>query len=81
MLRLPAPELPDVVYLEQLTTAIYPGRPADIEYYRHVMNLLTFQAEPPDATPAILSEILADLTRPEISRRPAAPAPGRPAAG
>jgi len=61
ILRLPDPELPDVVYLEQLTTAIYPDRPADIDYYRHVMNLLTFQAEPPDATPAILYQILADV--------------------
>jgi transcriptional regulator with XRE-family HTH domain len=45
MLRLPAPELLDVVYLEQLTTAVYPDTPAEIEYYRHVLNLLTFQVE------------------------------------
>jgi transcriptional regulator with XRE-family HTH domain len=61
MLRLPDPELPDVVYLETLTTAVYPDRRADIDYYRHMMNLLTFQAEPADATPAILRQILGDL--------------------
>jgi len=61
MLRLPDPELPDVIYLEQLTTAVYPDRRVDIDYYRHVMNLLIFQAEPADATPAILRQILADL--------------------
>lgn len=81
MLRLPAPEVPGVIYLEQLTTALYPHTPAEIEYYRHVLNQLTLQAEPPDATPAILHQILAGLTQPAVARPPAAAGtgPGRPA--
>ena len=63
VLRLPDPELPDVVYLEQLTNAAYPDRPAEIDYYWHLMNLLTFQAEPAGATPAILGQTLDDLQR------------------
>jgi transcriptional regulator with XRE-family HTH domain len=61
VLRLPDPGIPDVVYLEQLTTAVYPDRPADIDYYRHIMNLLTLQAESAGATPKVLYKILADL--------------------
>jgi transcriptional regulator with XRE-family HTH domain len=61
MLRLPEPELPEVIYLEQLTTAVYPSRADDIEYYRHILNRLAVQAEPPAATPAILRRILREL--------------------
>lgn len=61
LLRLPAPELPDVVYLEQLTTAIYPDRPTELEYYRHIMNLLAVQAAPAPATPKILHKILSEI--------------------
>jgi hypothetical protein len=58
MLRLPAPDLPDVVYLEQLTTAVYPDKPSELEYYRHIMNRLAVQAEPAAATPEVLRQIL-----------------------
>jgi transcriptional regulator with XRE-family HTH domain len=61
LLRLPEPELPDVVYLEQLTSALYPERPGDIDYYRDVMNRLATQAERPAATPGILRRILREL--------------------
>jgi hypothetical protein len=52
-----------VVYLEHLGTAVYPDRPADLDYYRHLMNLLTIRAEAPDATPEILGRILAEVRR------------------
>ncbi|MBO0801716.1 MAG: helix-turn-helix domain-containing protein [Nocardiopsaceae bacterium] len=61
VLRLPDPDLPDVAYLEHLNTAVYPDRPADLEYYRHWMNLLTTQAEDADATPDILRRLLAEI--------------------
>ena len=32
VLRLPDPELPDVAHLEHLGAAIYPDRPADLDY-------------------------------------------------
>jgi transcriptional regulator with XRE-family HTH domain len=61
LLRLPEPELPDVVYLEQLTIAQFPDRPAEIDYYLHIMNRLVIEAAPAQATPTILRRILKEL--------------------
>jgi transcriptional regulator with XRE-family HTH domain len=47
VLRPPGGELPDVVYLEQLTGGLYPDKPAEIEQYRHVMNRIVVEAEAP----------------------------------
>ena len=58
IVRLPGSELPDVVYLEQLATGLYPDRPADIECYWDAMNSLAVEAESPDETPTILHRIL-----------------------
>jgi transcriptional regulator with XRE-family HTH domain len=61
MLRMPDPELPDVAYLEQYATAVYPDRSADLDYYRHIMNLLTLRADAAADTPAILHKILTEI--------------------
>jgi hypothetical protein len=61
ILRLPGAELPDTVYLEQLTTALYPDRPSEIDYYWHVMNRLVTEAARPAETPAILNQICNQL--------------------
>jgi hypothetical protein len=61
VLRLPAPELPDVIYLEQLTTAVYPDKANELEYFRHILNRLAIQAEPATATPEILHRILREI--------------------
>jgi transcriptional regulator with XRE-family HTH domain len=54
--------LPDVVFFEQLTTAVYIDEPAEVERYRHVLNLLaTRDAAPADATHSILRKIIRDL--------------------
>lgn len=58
IVRLPGSELPDVVYLEQLATGLYPDRPAEIECYWDAMNRLAVEAESPDETPTILHRIL-----------------------
>ncbi|MFG2805859.1 helix-turn-helix domain-containing protein [Streptomyces sp. DT199] len=58
ILRLPGGQLPDVVYLEQLTGALYPDRPAEIECYWDAMNRLVVEAESPDETPTILHRVL-----------------------
>ncbi|WP_436763083.1 helix-turn-helix domain-containing protein [Streptosporangium sp. V21-05] len=60
ILRFPEGELPDVVYLEQLTGAIYLEKLADVERYWHVMNRLGIEAEQPVATKDILHRILKD---------------------
>ncbi|OEU89091.1 XRE family transcriptional regulator [Streptomyces oceani] len=54
LLRLPEPELPDVVYLEQLISAGYPDEAEDIDHYRGVIDQLVTMAEPATATPALL---------------------------
>jgi transcriptional regulator with XRE-family HTH domain len=58
ILRLPGGRLPDMVYLEQRVTALYPDRPHEIERYWDVMNRLVVEAESPDETPTILHRIL-----------------------
>ncbi|TDB89115.1 helix-turn-helix transcriptional regulator [Actinomadura sp. 7K534] len=61
LLRFAEPDLPDVVYLEQLTGALYPDRASDIIRYRDVLNRLGVQAEPPTRTLAMLHDILDSL--------------------
>ncbi|WP_106396596.1 helix-turn-helix domain-containing protein [Actinocorallia populi] len=52
---------PDVVYLEQLTTALYLDDPRDVEYYRLVLHSLATMAHPPAETPRILWEAISKL--------------------
>lgn len=47
MLRFAERELPDIVYLEQLTSALYLDRREDLQLYREVMDRLAVQAEQP----------------------------------
>jgi transcriptional regulator with XRE-family HTH domain len=63
LLRFAEPELPDVVYLEHLTCALYPDRASDIARYRDALNRVGVQAEPPDRTRAILQAALARLDK------------------
>jgi transcriptional regulator with XRE-family HTH domain len=62
MLRFSESELPDVVYLEQLLTAVYLNRPGDTAYYLDVLNRLAAQAEDLDATATALERILSART-------------------
>ncbi|MCD0448752.1 helix-turn-helix domain-containing protein [Actinocorallia sp. API 0066] len=61
ILRFAEPDLPDVVYLEQLTSALYLDKRDDVERYLAVMDQLCVEAEPVSATPAVLTAILAEL--------------------
>ena len=65
LLRFPEPDLPDVVYLEQLTSALYLDRRADVDSYHAVMERLCLQAAP--ATESLLagrsSETAGDFLR------------------
>ena len=58
LLRFRESELPDVVYLEQMLTAVYLSRPEDTAHYRDVLNLLAAQAGDLDATTATLGRLL-----------------------
>lgn len=60
-LRLPAGELPDVVFLEGMGGGSYPDRPADVLRYRRIIDTLGTRALLPEQTPEILARILRDL--------------------
>jgi len=57
ILRFAEPDLPDVVYLEQLTSALYLDRPETVDSYLRVMERICMEA----ATPADSAEIIAGL--------------------
>ncbi|MCX4390314.1 helix-turn-helix domain-containing protein [Micromonospora peucetia] len=61
ILRFGDQELPDIVYIEQLTSAIYLDKRDDLDYYAVAMERLCVEAEPPERTPEILGGILDDL--------------------
>jgi transcriptional regulator with XRE-family HTH domain len=57
ILRFAEPDLPDVVYLEQLTSALYLDKPETVDSYLQVMERICVDA----ATPAASAEIIAGL--------------------
>jgi hypothetical protein len=61
ILRFADRELPDVVYLEHLTSALYLDRRDEVESYLDVMELLCVDSEPPGKTVELLTTILAEL--------------------
>jgi transcriptional regulator with XRE-family HTH domain len=60
ILRFAEPDLPDVVYLEQLTSALYLDKREDVDHYAQIMDRLSVQAKEPDHTVDIISKILTE---------------------
>jgi hypothetical protein len=58
ILRFADQELPDVVYVEHLTNALYLDRRDNVNRYLHVMDRISMSAAPPDKTVDILHKIL-----------------------
>jgi hypothetical protein len=58
ILRFPEPDLPDVVYLEQLSSAQYLDQPDDVMTYLAVMNQLCVQAANGSASRDMLRALL-----------------------
>jgi transcriptional regulator with XRE-family HTH domain len=58
ILRFADQELPDVVYLEHLTSALYLNKQDDVDQYLHVMESICVGAAPPDMTVELLGRIL-----------------------
>ncbi len=56
MLRFAEPELPDVVYIEHLSGALYLDKRSDIELYSRVFDRLTVAAHTPDHTRQLLAK-------------------------
>jgi transcriptional regulator with XRE-family HTH domain len=60
ILRFAEPDLRDVVYIEQLTSALYLDKPTEVDSYLEVMEQLCLQAEPVAKTQDVLNSILKD---------------------
>ena len=58
ILRFPDQELPDVVYIEQLTSALYLDKRDDVEHYLDAMERLCVEADPPTRAPDALRNLL-----------------------
>jgi transcriptional regulator with XRE-family HTH domain len=60
VLRFGQPDLPDVAYIEQLTSALYLERRTDVDQYLEVMNRLSAEALTPIGTIRFLKEVIRD---------------------
>ncbi|MFI0369209.1 helix-turn-helix domain-containing protein [Actinomadura sp. 1N219] len=61
LLRFAEPSLPDVVYMEQLTSALYLDKAADLSVYKRHLDRLSVNASPPAATGDLLTALLDGL--------------------
>jgi transcriptional regulator with XRE-family HTH domain len=61
ILRFSEPDLRDVVYIEQLTSALYLDKAAEVDSYLEVMEQLCLEAKPTAKTPQILKSALDEL--------------------
>jgi transcriptional regulator with XRE-family HTH domain len=61
ILRFLEPDLPDIVYLEQLTSALYLDKEEDVDNYLAVMDRLCAEAEPPKDTVRFLEQLAEQL--------------------
>jgi hypothetical protein len=58
ILRFPEPELPDVVYVEQLVSALYLDKREQIERYIQIFERLTVDSQPPELSADMLRKII-----------------------
>lgn len=61
VLRFGEADMPDVVYIEQLTSAIYLDKREDVDHYMEVMNSLSTEAMTPAQTTGFLTDIIRDI--------------------
>lgn len=61
ILRFADRDLPDVVYVENLTSALYLDKQAEVDRYLLAMERLSIAAYEPQRTPQILDEIIREL--------------------
>lgn len=61
ILRFSEPDLPDLVYLEQLTSALYLDKNEDVQHYLMVMDRLCVQAKSPAETIRFLNSTLKEI--------------------
>ena len=61
ILRYTEPDLRDVVYIEQLTSALYLDKPIEVDAYLEVIEEVCLQANPSAKTPGFLNSVLDSL--------------------
>jgi hypothetical protein len=61
ILRFQEHDLPDVVYTEQLTSAVYLDQRADVEHYLEVADQLSGKALTPAGTTVFIEQISREL--------------------
>jgi transcriptional regulator with XRE-family HTH domain len=61
ILRYTEPDLRDVVYIEQLTSALYLDKPTEVDAYLGVIEEVCLQADPSVKTPTTLKGVLDDI--------------------
>ncbi|MGC4938668.1 helix-turn-helix domain-containing protein [Kribbella sp. DT2] len=62
VLRFSDAELPDIAYVEHLTSALYLDKPHDVEKYSVAMDTLTVAAPPPKESERLILDALKDLS-------------------
>jgi len=60
ILSFAAEDLPDVVYVEQLTSALYLDKPSDLERYGQALDLISATSTPPEETTQFIRSMLAE---------------------
>jgi hypothetical protein len=61
LLQFAADDLPDVVYVEQLTSAVYLDKRADVDRYIEAMNYISAASTTPEQTTDLICSMLAEL--------------------
>ncbi len=61
MLRFADPELPDVVYVENLTSALYLDKQVEVDRYMLAMERMSLAAHLPQRSPGFINEIIREL--------------------
>src|SRR5690242_890686 len=61
ILRFAEPDLPDIVYLEQLTSAVYLDKRSDVEDYVMIMERISVQADTPAESRATMRRLLKEI--------------------
>ena len=61
VLRFEEPDLPDVVYIEQLTSALYLDQRPDVEHYLEVVDQLSGEALAPADTTAFIEQVAREI--------------------
>ena len=61
ILRFAVPDLPDLVYLEQLNSAVYLDQRPDVEHYLEVVHQLSGEALTPAATELFIEQVADEI--------------------